>query len=548
MRILLTAICGFVLSVQVFAQGPSKEGPSALSPLFYQAETYRITGRTSLAADAYMKLLEQEPTHEAALYQLGRMLLQTGDYLGAQTVLKSGHDAHPDNEWMLQLLALSEAKLGHFSTAIDAFKTLHLQRPDKPEYLEAALDAAVNGEEFYTADQIVQTYEATYGQTPETAQQRVGYLLKANDLKAATNVLKLATKTHPEVPEYIGLLSQLYAGNDLDKKAIKVLEKGIETHPRNGPLHLEKARILQKLGKWDAASESIHKAFEVEGVPLSTKGSILIDFLGVAQKDASFQVSFDELWEVARMQHEEELGWQLVLAERLRIEDQSEAAVAAYLQAVRGGIDQIEVIDAALQVANGGQLKPQALELIDIMYEVYGHDSQIAKYIVGQWANLYAWEKCAPLAAEQAALTLDPEEKHWLHSTSGYGYYQSKNMTLAVEQYEKSLKIKRDAQTLNNYAWALAKNDLDLDKALLLSAESNAKEKDQPLYLDTWALVLYKLGEFEQAQEKMELALQLVDSAPTPNMLQLAAKIEEALGNKSKALIYREQATQQSDK
>jgi len=176
------------------------------------------------------------------------------------------------------------------------------------------------------------------------------------------------------------------------------------------------------------------------------------------------------------------------------------------------------------------------------MYDTYGKDPKVAKYAVSFWAEWYAWEKCAPAAAEVAEVELDPEVKQWLHSTAGYAFYQSKDIDQAVVQYEKSLQLKRDAQTLNNYAWALAKNDRELEKAEQLSAESNAKEQGQPLYLDTWALVLYKLGKYAQAQEKMEVALQLAKSAPTQNMLTLAAKIEEALGNQDKALIFRAKA------
>ena len=172
----------------------------------------------------------------------------------------------------------------------------------------------------------------------------------------------------------------------------------------------------------------------------------------------------------------------------------------------------------------------------------------MAKYVVSFYAEWSAWKACAPVAAEVAEVELDPEVKQWLHSTAGYAFYQSKDIDQAVVQYEKSLRLKRDAQTLNNYAWALAKNDRELDKAERLSAESNAKEQGQPLYLDTWALVLYKLGKYAQAQEKMEVALQLADSGPTDNMLTLAAKIEEALGNTDKALEYRDKAKKLREK
>ena len=70
---MIGALLGVFISITTFAQGPSKEGPSALSDLFYKAETYRITGRTELAKEAYTLLLAQDPVHETALYQLARL-------------------------------------------------------------------------------------------------------------------------------------------------------------------------------------------------------------------------------------------------------------------------------------------------------------------------------------------------------------------------------------------------------------------------------------------------------------------------------------------
>ena len=72
MQKLIGALLGVLISITTFAQDPSKEGSSALSALFYKAETYRITGRSELAKEAYTMLLAQDPTHETALYQLAR--------------------------------------------------------------------------------------------------------------------------------------------------------------------------------------------------------------------------------------------------------------------------------------------------------------------------------------------------------------------------------------------------------------------------------------------------------------------------------------------
>ncbi|MDC0614734.1 hypothetical protein OAP05_02425, partial [Schleiferiaceae bacterium] len=79
----------------------------------------------------------------------------------------------------------------------------------------------------------------------------------------------------------------------------------------------------------------------------------------------------------------------------------------------------------------------------------------------------------------------------------------------------------------------------NLEVALLLTVECNALVVLEPTFLDTWAWVLYKMGRYAEAQVKIELALQLLEEADRAGTYMHAAKIEQALGDKEKAKVYR---------
>ena len=51
-------LAALLITTSSYAQSPPNEGPSELSDMFYQAETYRITGRSDLAKEAYTKILQ----------------------------------------------------------------------------------------------------------------------------------------------------------------------------------------------------------------------------------------------------------------------------------------------------------------------------------------------------------------------------------------------------------------------------------------------------------------------------------------------------------
>jgi tetratricopeptide (TPR) repeat protein len=75
-----------------------------------------------------------------------------------------------------------------------------------------------------------------------------------------------------------------------------------------------------------------------------------------------------------------------------------------------------------------------------------------------------------------------------------------------------------------------------------LTQESNDLQTLEPTYLDTWAWVLYKLGRYDEAREKIKVALQLLRTAPDAVMYRHAATIEEAAGNSTQAEEYRNKA------
>ena len=74
--------------------------------------------------------------------------------------------------------------------------------------------------------------------------------------------------------------------------------------------------------------------------------------------------------------------------------------------------------------------------------------------------------------------------------------------------------------------------------------ESNDKNALDPTVLDTWAWVLYKMRRFSEAQDKMELALQLLRTTPDAVVFRHAAAIEKALGNVEQEAIYRSKANE----
>ena len=222
----LVAVQALLFSATLFAQGPSQEGPSALSNTYYKAETYRLTGRVVLAMEAYEQLVQSDEYAEAAHYQLARLHFEQGSLYPAFQYASNGAALFPENTWMLRLKAQCAKQLGDTKSAGAAFEALAELQPGQPEYLFDAFSVYLQGNALEDALRVLGTVAREYGTTPELVSDQVSLYLQKNDAKSAEKVLLAAVKEHPSVPEYYGLLSQFYDGNGKGKKAIKLLGKG----------------------------------------------------------------------------------------------------------------------------------------------------------------------------------------------------------------------------------------------------------------------------------------------------------------------------------
>jgi len=98
-----------------------------------------------------------------------------------------------------------------------------------------------------------------------------------------------------------------------------------------------------------------------------------------------------------------------------------------------------------------------------------------------------------------------------------------------------------DEQVLNNYAYFLSLEKRNLEKAKEMAAKVVKRFPENGTFLDTYAWVLFQLGEYEDAYLYMEKALQS-ETEPSGVLLEHFGDILYHLGKKSEAISYWEKA------
>ncbi len=97
------------------------------------------------------------------------------------------------------------------------------------------------------------------------------------------------------------------------------------------------------------------------------------------------------------------------------------------------------------------------------------------------------------------------------HYHLGTVYYVNKRFDEAAQAFEKALKINpQSAEALNNFAYMLAENNREADKARDLARRALAIDPNNPSYIDTLAWAEYRRGDLGTARALLEKANSLM--------------------------------------
>ena len=136
-----------------------------------------------------------------------------------------------------------------------------------------------------------------------------------------------------------------------------------------------------------------------------------------------------------------------------------------------------------------------------------GEDEEYALLLLGECRLRQGLEEKAGLRFEEALAASEAPPATASHIAMNY--YRIGARQRAIEYYERSLRGEETPLTLNNLAWLYGEEGVQLERALDLSLRAVKSDPDNVVFLDTYAELLFLLGQRQRAIALMELALEL---------------------------------------
>lgn len=457
-----------------------------------------------------------DTTNTAIAYHLGYNALISDNATEisidkAMGMMKKHFDSVPEDFNENFLYGSVCGKLRKHDEALRVWKKLAELYPAKLQVKYQLADAYAATGNIDAAITLYDSIEAQEGLSVPITVRKINYRLASGDTINSIKEARKLLESAPENVDYNLLLGNVYLQFTEQDSAIAYFEKAHKIEPENGYVYLYKADYYKVKGDSVNYDMQIYNALINDNLDISQKTEILTEYVrgvfagGVQQSDR-----IDNLFATLIEQHPHEVIVHDLYSQYLvTIKDYRRAA------------EQLEYA-AYLEPANAENWKKlMFINLMDKRYEEafaageksleYNPDNiDLYQYIAPAYMQMKEYDKAIDtynIALAKADST-DNELMSNLVSGMGDVYYARGDTAKVIEHYEKALEYNPgNIMAMNNYAYYLAELGENLDRAERLSATTVKYEPENPTFLDTYAWVFFKKGEYALALTYMKSAM-----------------------------------------
>ena len=506
--------------------------------------------------DSYYELLRYaynlDTANTAIGYYLGYMSLVSEDNTAEKletnlSLMRKHFDSVPEDQYESAMYGNVCNKLRRNDEALRVWSRLVGLFPSNVNFKYKLADTYAAKGNFKQAIAIYDSIEVNEGMSIPITLRKVNYHMAYKDTAGSIDEGLRLVKSAPANVDYNLFMGNMYLQFAEHDSAMLYFDKALEIDPNNGYAYLYKADYYKLTGDSVNYDKQIYNALINKNIEIDQKISVLTDYVRESLRDTIMASERAEnLFSVLIDQHPHESA----------IHD----LYSQYLVTVKdygGAAEQLGyVLD--LEPANAENWKKLMLiNLMDENYEEafkaadkaleYNPDNiELYQYIAPAYYQIEEYDKAIATyaVAMEKADTTDSELMSSLASGLGDVYFMKKDTLKAFEQYEKALEYNPgNIMAMNNYAYFLAESGHDLDKAERLSGMSVKYEPENPTYLDTYAWIYFKKGEYSLALTYMKAAIANSDGEQSAELYEHYGDIlfmngfhEEALPNWEKAL------------
>jgi tetratricopeptide (TPR) repeat protein len=477
--------------------------------LYIEGLKYKMLGNLDNAIQYFNNCLEINPKSAAVLYELANIHTIKGDVTSAKALLEKAIQINPENKWYKLLLAQIYQGNKQYIEASKIYSELIKSDPDNIDYYYLNALLLTSGEKYDEAIKAYKQIEEKMGFNEQVSLARQQLYRTSGKNKEAYAEIERLIKFNPSVPEYYGVMADMYKEDGNKEKALEYYNKVLEIDPTNGFVQFSLVTFYIQNKELDKAYEHAEKGFSDPDTDIETKIQLYLMLATYPGEQKLSDTQIEELIKLISVAHPTDARSYSINADFLIQRNRIPEAREYIVKALEIDANSYPVWEQLVMIDN---------QISD--FENMAKDSEKAIQLFPSQGLLYVLNAVALIQQkdyEKALKTLDNGQTYIIDNKKleaqfelyrAEAYYNLKNNDKAFSSFEKVIEIEPDNyMAMNNYAYYLSTSNGSLDKAEILSSQVIQANPDNATYLDTHAWVLFKKKEYRLAKFYMETAV-----------------------------------------
>jgi tetratricopeptide (TPR) repeat protein len=518
----------------------TQENKTKATRYFIEGEKFLVLNELEKSYFYFQKALELSTEEPAIHYKIAEVLVKANEPAKALPYANKAAELDGENKYYSLMLAEIYTNLKQPLKAAEILDHLTADGESNQQYNLDLASIYLNAGELEKALIVLDRAEEYYGVLEPITVQKQRIYLKNNKLDQAIEEGEKLIQAKPGNPTYVlNLVEILYNNNRVDQGLDLVL-KEIEKYPNQPELQMAAHSLLKEKGRKEESLNYLYQAFSSPDLDPEVKSRAYLSQL-TELKTIERESILDSLETLMIEFAPENASIYGVLGERRIQEDQQQDGISYFKKSLLLNPKDAKMLEQVILGSFGEGADFQEVEKFTIMGvdefpqspEFWFYDGVVKSALKKDTAAVASLEKALELNSGR-----NQQLDQVTYGSLGSSLYNLGEKEKAFKNFDEALKLNpNDEQVLNNYAYFLSLEKVNLEKAKTMSAKVVTRFPNNGTFLDTYSWVLFQLGEYEEAKKYMDLALQN-EKEPSGVMFEHYGDILYHLGQKKEALTY----------
>lgn len=482
---------------------------------------------------------------DASMYELSALYQQDGRSSEALSMIQQAVNLQPDNKWYQIRLAQLHLQNSDYRTFINIYDKLMEAEPDNLEYVETYIDVLLRVGDFNKVLEKLDILEHQVGKNEYIYLQKIQIYDEQGKKDKAIEEMEKLVEFMPDNTRYRALLAEAYRKTKRDKEAYQQYVKIKELDPEDKYVNVSLMDYYLSVNNKDKAFEEFLAALENKNLEYDTKVELSKLFLHKYQNLSGYEIAQIGTTFI-NTYPDKSAGYNLVGTLYYLQRDYLKAK-DFFIKAVKYGDTEYATLGQLSMCYGMLEDYKASIEYSNRAIALYPDQPYLYQLNAVSHIMLHNYEDALKSLEKGRRFVAEKSMMLTFDTNIADCYHQLNNKEKVYETYNKILRYDpENIYVLNNYAYYLALDNQELEKALAMSEKTIKAEPKNSMYLDTYAWVLYKMGRYQEAKKYIEKVFKY-DKHPGGINYEHLGDILYQLGDKKNAVKNWEKAQKAGD-